>query len=232
MYSALQSYFMSIDRPPVVLKRFYESSLNKLYLKHLQSFVAVFNEQVQNIERSKASVIEVRSCLDVVKSTIKERQKQMFISTQVKSKLGKLREEGQDHECDLFISDVAVLYQSCVEYLDKWTTLFEEFQCFDWMLLLQTVTWEKIEPCVEYLLYKNVDINEAKLFDQYQNLCKLMKNQLETNSEMYLKMMALERWTLYFKTCNTFEFFSELLKIAQFYFSLIAHNANVEQIFP
>ena len=67
MYPALQSYFMSIDRPPVVLKRFYESSLRELYLKHLQSFVAVFNEQVQNIERSKASVIEVRSCLDVVK---------------------------------------------------------------------------------------------------------------------------------------------------------------------
>ena len=90
----------------------------------------------------------------------------MFISTQVKSKLGKLR-EGQDHECDLFISDVSVLYQSCVEYLDKWTTLFEEFQCFDWVLLWQTVTWDKIEPCVEYLLHKNVDINEAKLFDHY-----------------------------------------------------------------
>ena len=127
MYPALQSYFMSIDRPPVVLKRFYESSLSELYLKHLQSFVAVFNEQVQNIERSKASVIEVRSCLDVVKSTIKERQKQMFISTQVKSKLDKLREEGQNHECDLFISDVSVLYQSCVEYLDKWTTLLKSF---------------------------------------------------------------------------------------------------------
>ena len=99
------------------------------------------------------------------------------------------------------------------------------------MLLLQTVTWEKIEPCVEYLLHKNVDINEAKLFDQYQNLCKFVKNQLETNSEMYLKMMAHERWTLYFKTCNTIEFFSELLKIAQFYFSLIAHNALAERIF-
>ena len=79
MYPALQSYFMSIDKPPVVLKRFYESSLSELYLKHLRSFVAVFNEQVQNIERSKAAVIEVRSCLDVVKSTIKERQKQIFL---------------------------------------------------------------------------------------------------------------------------------------------------------
>ena len=40
-------------------------------LKHLQLFIAVFNEKVKNIERSKASISQVRSCLDAVKSTIK-----------------------------------------------------------------------------------------------------------------------------------------------------------------
>ena len=44
-------------------------------------------------------------------------------------------------------------------------------------------------------------------------------------------MMAHERWTEYFKTCTTIEFFSELLKVAQFYFSITAHNVNVERIF-
>ena len=114
MYPALQSYFISIDKPPVVLKWFYESTVNKLYLKHLQSFVVIFYEQVQNIERSTASTTEVKACLDAVKSTIEERQKQLFISTQIKSKLSKLREDGHDHECDLFISDVSALYESCV----------------------------------------------------------------------------------------------------------------------
>jgi len=69
-------------------------------LKHLQSFIAVFNEQVlngQNFERSKESIGEDRSCLDAVKSTIKERKKHMFISTHIKSKLNELKEEGQDH---------------------------------------------------------------------------------------------------------------------------------------
>ena len=97
MYPALQSYFTSIEKPPIVLKRFYKARLSKLYLKHLQSCIAIFNEQVQNIERSKASIYEFRSCLDAVKSTIKERKKHMFISPQIKSELNKLREEGQDH---------------------------------------------------------------------------------------------------------------------------------------
>ena len=75
MYPASQSCFTSIDKPPIALKRFYEAALGELFLKHLQSFIAVFNEQVQSIERSKAWIGEVRSCLDAVKSTIKERKK-------------------------------------------------------------------------------------------------------------------------------------------------------------
>ena len=126
---------------------------------------------------------------------------------------------------------MSVLYKPCVEYLEKWTALFTEFECFDWMLLLQITKREYLEPCIEYLHQKNVDVDEAKLFDQYQNLCKFVEKQLETNALLYRKMMAHERWTEYFKTCTTIEFFSELLKVAQLYFSITAHNANVERIF-
>ena len=221
MFPALQSYFLSIAKPPINLKRFYKSFVSVLYLKHLQSFVAVFNEQVQNIEQSKASINEVKYSLNAVKSTVEKRSKQMFISTQIKSKLSELREKGKAHECDLFESDVSVLYKSCVEYLEKWTALFTEFECFDWMLLLQITKWEHLEPCIEYLHQKNVGVDEAKLFKQYQNLCKFVEKQLETNALLYRKMMGHERWTEYFKTCTTSEFFSKLLKVAQFISALL-----------
>ena len=55
MYPAMQSYFLSTDKPPVLLEHFFENSLSKLYFKHLQSFVAVFHKHVQNIEQSKVS---------------------------------------------------------------------------------------------------------------------------------------------------------------------------------
>jgi len=56
----------------------------------------------------------------------------MYISSPAKSALRKLRlREGKDHECDLFMSDVSVLYKYCVAQLAKWTTLFAEFKCFD-----------------------------------------------------------------------------------------------------
>jgi len=51
-------------------------------------------------------------------------------------------------------------------------------------------------------------------------------------NEVYCKMMEHERWAKYFATCNTTGCFSELIKIAQFYFSFMAHYANVERLFP
>jgi len=60
-----------------------------------------------------------------------KRENQTYVSSHVKSALKKFREESKDRDCDILMSDVSVLYKSCVAYLDKWTTLFVEFQCFD-----------------------------------------------------------------------------------------------------
>ena len=141
----------------------------------------------------------------------------MFKSTQIKSKLNKLR-EGPDHACDSFIRDASVLFKSCVEYLDKWNSLFYEYECFDWMLLSQTTKREMLKPYLEYLHQKNVSIDEVKLFDQYHSLSKFIETLLGTNALPYRKMMAHERWAAYFNMCSTIALFSELLQIAQFYF--------------
>jgi len=48
----------------------------------------------------------------------------MYISSQVESaprKLKRLR-EGKGRDCVLFVSDVSVLYKSCVANLGNWTT--------------------------------------------------------------------------------------------------------------
>jgi len=48
-------------------------------LRHLQSFVVAFIEQVQNIEKSKESVIEVVSFFATVNSRVQERQSDVHI---------------------------------------------------------------------------------------------------------------------------------------------------------
>jgi len=46
-------------------------------LRHLQSFVVAFIEQVQNIEKSKASVVKVVSCFVTVKARMQEKQSEV-----------------------------------------------------------------------------------------------------------------------------------------------------------
>jgi len=43
-------------------------------LRHLQSFVVAFTKQAQNVEKSKASVVEVVSCFATVKARLQERE--------------------------------------------------------------------------------------------------------------------------------------------------------------
>ena len=84
MYPASHSYFTSIDKSTVVLKRFFwKYSQRTLFntLRHLQVVITLFtlSEQVQNIEKSKASTVEVLSCVATVKARIQERQSDMYI---------------------------------------------------------------------------------------------------------------------------------------------------------
>ena len=111
MHYYFSTFFPSIDQVFLEIQRtLFNTS------RHLHSFVFAFNEQVQNIEKSKASIDEVVSYFTSVKAGIQVKQ----------SALTKLR-EGKDHDCDLFMSDVSVLYKSCVAHLAKWNTLFAEF---------------------------------------------------------------------------------------------------------
>jgi len=82
-----------------------------------------------------------------------------------------------------------------------------------------------------YLLEKNVFVDEAKLFDQYQKLFEFLQKEHHPNA-IYCKMMKHERWAKYFATSNTIECFSEMMKIAQCYFSVVAHYVNLELFFP
>ena len=72
---------MSIDKPTVVLKRFFWKFFDRILftLRHLQSFVVAFIEQVQNMEKSKVSVVEIVSCFATVKARIQERKSDVHV---------------------------------------------------------------------------------------------------------------------------------------------------------
>ena len=76
---------------------------------------------------------------------------------------------------------------------------------------------------------KNVKIDDVKLFDQFTYLCNFVEDRLKDPD--FEIMLAHEKWVSYFESRPCGGVYSELLKISQFFFCIMGHNANLERIF-
>ena len=81
----------------------------------MHSLMSVFRERTQVVERESNSVAEVLENLELVHKVLVERKNENFMSLTVKKLLVEKREEG----CNIFISEVANLYERCLKYLRK-----------------------------------------------------------------------------------------------------------------
>ncbi|CAM2105855.1 unnamed protein product [Caretta caretta] len=99
-----------------------------------------------------------------------------------------------------------------------------------WLTLSETPNWSDVECCIKYLIDKGVQIDDAKCFYQVSNLKKFTES-CNSNEEFSNYLLAHQKWTKYFEKSKNIECHSELLKIAQFFFAIPSHNANVERIF-
>ncbi|CAM2106241.1 unnamed protein product [Caretta caretta] len=150
-----------------------------------------------------------------------ERLKEYF-----KGLLAQKRMEGIDEECDKFCAEADNMYSRCLEYLKKWLRPLEDFSCFRLITLSEAPNWSDVEPCIKYLINKGVQIDDVKCFDQVSNLKKFTESC--NSDEEFSNLLAHQKWTKYFEKSKNTEYHSELLKIAQFFFAIPSHNANVE----
>lgn len=114
-------------------------------------------------------------------------------------------------------------------YLDEWTKHYEEFKVFTWMNLQKVPEFDHIQICIDYLRSKNVVVSEDKCFDQLSKLKQFIDD--EKNNEKFQKKLSHEKWVDFFQNCRSPEQYSEFLIIAEYFFAIPAHNANVERIF-
>jgi len=109
MNPASHSYFMSIDKPTVVLRRFLGNYPSEFCLTHLDicnHFWLLLMRKFRML-RSQKHQLRLYRVSPLWRQGFKWNN-QIFISSQFESALRKFR-EGKDHGCDLFMSDVSVL---------------------------------------------------------------------------------------------------------------------------
>ena len=113
--------------------------------------------------------------------------------------------------------------------LCKWMKPMEELACFQWMTLNEITGWKDVEPCLEYLIGKGVDVDDAKCFDQFCNLKQFVESYLQ--DEEFIKLPTHKKWCKYFDQSLNITCHSEISRIVQFLFVITSDNANVERVF-
>jgi hypothetical protein len=232
LYPALKAYFLSLDKPPVILKTFFENDLSEAYLWFLHSLMSVFHFKIEGAQKEMISILEVVSYIKALKKSLEDRLEEKFISFKVRSILREVRGKGLDDKCDDFISEVTSVYSSCLDYLNKWTTNLEEFKCFEWTNFgkeLAEAKFEDVLPGVSYLQERGIVIEDDKLFDQFQCLKQFVAS--HSNDEDYFKQLLHLRWVDFFSQCKSIDCFSELLKVCEFLFALPGTNSSIERVF-
>ncbi|KAK1879484.1 Catalase isozyme 1 [Dissostichus eleginoides] len=170
MFPALKAFFLSQQKPPIVIKKFFENEFSEIYLWHMHSLMSAFHTHIQDLEKEKNSIMEVKKIMNSIHTILLERKSNNFMSLKVKGLLAQKRSDGLGKEYDQFCADVQGLYSTCLEYLEKWMTPMEEFSTFTWMDLSEPPEWNDVEACIKFLGEKGVVIDDVKCFDQVTNL--------------------------------------------------------------
>jgi hypothetical protein len=140
MFTGMKYFFLSQSNPPIILKKFFENELAETYLWHLHSTISKFHTKIQEIERKRKSVLEVLTVLQSVCQMLQHRIEIGFLSLKTQEILSKGKKDGLENEVHLFMKEAASLYKVCFEYMQKWTVSFDEFDCFRWMNLSDTLS--------------------------------------------------------------------------------------------
>nr|XP_033948870.1 zinc finger protein 583-like [Pseudochaenichthys georgianus] len=213
MFPALKAFFLSQQKPPIVIKKFFENEFSEIYLWHMHSLMSAFHTHTQDMEKEKNSIMEVKKIMNSIHTILLERKSNNFMSLKVKGLLAQKRSDGLGKEYDQFCADVQGLYSTCLEYLEKWMTPMEEFSTFTWMDLSEPPEWNDVEACIKFLGEKGVVIDDVKCFDQVTNLKRFTERC--NRDEEFSGLQVHQKWTKYFEKVKSIAYVQQLVVVKE-----------------
>ena len=230
IFPALKAYFLSQEKCPVVLRKFFEDESGEMYLLFIHGQLNLFNSAILAIEKMKVTATDVVFELNRLKTNLSERKDNKFIPVIARRKLRALEEEGliriagAQKEFDSF-------YRSCLEYLDLWGNSFGGGEQFLW-IRNKEFCWTEVEEAAEKVNeIKHADfIDQDALFDEVVLAKSFWSSKMpdweEEDVDIQDKWIDVFRHFKYEKIS-----ISNLQKVMEYIFTLPGTSAAVERVF-
>lgn len=106
----------------------------------------------------------------------------------------------------------------------------EDFSSFRWMILekeMKSFSSSDLASSVEFLSKLGIIIDDVKLFDEYE----VLKEYCKSSDNVFFSESLTTQWCNFLKSREVNGDITEFVKICQFVFAILAHNANVERMF-
>lgn len=133
-----------------------------------------------------------------------------------------------------FTSKIFIFFYMIVGFWHfKNTFSYNLFQIFKWLdfRLDKQLNYDDMTDTFLYLQEKQVDFDENKIFDQSMNLIRFIEKKREEEDLQFFKKSCNDKICIFFSANRDECSYSEILKIAKFFFAIPGHNANCERSF-
>ncbi|KAL4091311.1 hypothetical protein QTP88_026014 [Uroleucon formosanum] len=232
LFPALKSYFLSLDKVPLILKTFFNDPCAELWLNFIHSQAATFHQHVLNIEGQNILAVEVFNEIKQLKNNLMHKKQNKFIPLSVRTLIRQLEYDGLVQESDIQ-TVIESFYSTSEQYLTSWTSHFEELEIMECITLKKVPNWSEIEKVAEFISNKGFfnPNNDTALFDQFMLTVQYVTQEKidEWNLE---KKSTDQRWVCIFKYFKEKDIqCDKMIIIVEYVLCLPGSNASTERVF-
>ncbi|OCT57593.1 uncharacterized protein LOC108704684 [Xenopus laevis] len=231
-YAALKSFFLSEEKCPVVLKKWFLDPSTLLWLEFANSSLSLFQDTLIKVENQEGTAVESSVTMNNFIQKISARRSENFIPPKVKTILSSLEEHGS-YTIACFFKVSNDFYTTALQYLNAWSVHFEHVDKMECILLKHIPERQSFEHAVHFFLSKSnlVDIKEDELFDEITCLksfvTKEKVQQWNSNSDT-----TCERWSQVFSHFSQKSAsFTQLKTIVELMLCMPGSSAQIQKVF-
>lgn len=174
MFQPLKSYFLSIDKCPNILKKFFVDPSSELWLYFMHAQAATFHQTVLKIEGQNVSAIESTKEINRLRDNLALKESSVFLPHAVRNLMVKLQETDADVVQNVKAA-ATEFYKTSKEYLEQWCQFDTDLEVFQWANLTKVPTWEEIQNVTDLLITQgfvcssqDTSVRLRRIFAYYQ----------------------------------------------------------------